>query len=121
MGWKDPLEKGMATHSIILAWKILWAWQASVNGSDTCVRQESDPTEQLTFSLSLFCYRPGPWLSVVSLLPQFTLTFILSGHYYPHFTKDKTETKINQIGVQDYPVAELGLEPRASEHQSLSF
>ena len=24
MGWEDPLEEGMATHSIILAWKILW-------------------------------------------------------------------------------------------------
>ena len=25
LGWKDPLEKGMATHSSILAWKIPWA------------------------------------------------------------------------------------------------
>ena len=24
MGWKDPLVKGMATHSSILAWRILW-------------------------------------------------------------------------------------------------
>ena len=24
LGWKDPLEKGKATHSSILAWKILW-------------------------------------------------------------------------------------------------
>ena len=24
LGWKDPLEKGMATHSSILAWKISW-------------------------------------------------------------------------------------------------
>ena len=24
LGWEDPLEKGMATHSNILAWKILW-------------------------------------------------------------------------------------------------
>ena len=23
-GWKDPLEKKMATHSSILAWKIPW-------------------------------------------------------------------------------------------------
>ena len=22
LGWKDPLEKGIATHSSILAWKI---------------------------------------------------------------------------------------------------
>ena len=24
LGWKDPLEKGMATHSSILAWRIPW-------------------------------------------------------------------------------------------------
>ena len=24
LGWKDFLEKDMATHSSILAWKILW-------------------------------------------------------------------------------------------------
>ena len=24
LGGKDPLEKGMATHSIIFAWKISW-------------------------------------------------------------------------------------------------
>ena len=25
LDWEDPLEKGMATHSSILAWKIPWA------------------------------------------------------------------------------------------------
>ena len=24
LGWEDPLEKEMAAHSSILAWKILW-------------------------------------------------------------------------------------------------
>ena len=24
LGWEDPLEKGTATHSSILAWKIPW-------------------------------------------------------------------------------------------------
>ena len=24
LGWKDPLEKEMTTHSSILAWEILW-------------------------------------------------------------------------------------------------
>ena len=23
-GWEDPLEKGMATHSSILAWRMSW-------------------------------------------------------------------------------------------------
>ena len=25
MDWEDPLKKGMATHSDILAWRISWA------------------------------------------------------------------------------------------------
>ena len=24
LGWEDPLEDGLSTHSIILAWKISW-------------------------------------------------------------------------------------------------
>ena len=34
LGWKDPLQKGMATHSGILTWRIPWtrgAWQATVH------------------------------------------------------------------------------------------
>ena len=35
LGWKEPLEKGMATHSCILAWRIPMdrgAWQATGSG-----------------------------------------------------------------------------------------
>ena len=44
MGWEDPLEKEMATHSSILAWKShgLGAWQSTVHGV-----AESDVTEGL--------------------------------------------------------------------------
>ena len=34
LGWKDPLEEGMATHSSTLAWRIPMdrgAWQATVH------------------------------------------------------------------------------------------
>ena len=34
LGWEDPLEEGMATHSIILAWRIPMdrgAWRATVH------------------------------------------------------------------------------------------
>ena len=24
LGWEDPLEEGMVTHSSVLAWRILW-------------------------------------------------------------------------------------------------
>ena len=29
LGWEDPLEEGMATHSSILAWRIPWTENAS--------------------------------------------------------------------------------------------
>ena len=35
LGWEDPLEEGMETHSSILAWKIptdRGAWQTTVHG-----------------------------------------------------------------------------------------
>ena len=35
LGWEDPLEEGMATHSSFLAWRILMdggAWRATVHG-----------------------------------------------------------------------------------------
>ena len=28
LGWEDPLEKAMATHSSILAWRIPWSEEA---------------------------------------------------------------------------------------------
>ena len=35
LGWENPLEEGMATHSSILAWRIPMdrgTWQAAVHG-----------------------------------------------------------------------------------------
>ena len=35
LGWEDPLEEGLATHSSIFAWRIQMdrgAWQAAVYG-----------------------------------------------------------------------------------------
>ena len=43
LGWEDPLEKGMATHSSILAWRI--SWTEEPGSSWGC--KESDMTEQL--------------------------------------------------------------------------
>ena len=48
LGWEDPLEKEMATHSSILAWRI--PRQRSLVGSSPWGRKESDKTERLTLS-----------------------------------------------------------------------
>ena len=45
LGWEDPLEDGLSTHSIILAWKISWTEEPSELQS--MESQESDTTEQL--------------------------------------------------------------------------
>ena len=44
LGWEDPLEKGMATHCNILAWRIPWIEEPG---------KELYTTEQLPLSLSL--------------------------------------------------------------------
>ena len=43
LGWEDPLEKGMAAHSSILAWRILWTEEPG--GYSPQGRKESDTTE----------------------------------------------------------------------------
>ena len=41
LGWEDPLEKGMATHSSILAWRIPWT-EAIVHGAANSWTQLTD-------------------------------------------------------------------------------
>ena len=50
LGGEDPLEKGMATHTSILAWRIPWTEEPR---ELFCPwgQKESDATEQLSFTL----------------------------------------------------------------------
>ena len=41
LGQEDLLEKGMATHSSVLAWRIPWTYSS-------CDHRESDMTERLS-------------------------------------------------------------------------
>ena len=55
LGWEDPLEKGMATYSSILSWRILMdrgAWQATVHED----HRESDVNEQLSTHINTYIY-----------------------------------------------------------------
>ena len=47
LGREDPREKEMATHSSILAWRILWTEE--LGGLLSTGRKESDTTERLHF------------------------------------------------------------------------
>ena len=47
LGWEDPLDEGIATHSGILTWRIpidRGSWWATVHGVE-----ELDMTEQISF------------------------------------------------------------------------
>ena len=58
-GWEDLLEKAMATHSSILAWKFPWMEEPTVQvGYSPWGHKESDTTERLHFSLYR-CRRPN--------------------------------------------------------------
>ena len=44
LGWENPLEKGMTTHSIIFAWIILWTEEPGATAHGVA---ESNTTERL--------------------------------------------------------------------------
>ena len=48
LGWEDPLEEEMATHSSILAWKIPWTEEPVGYGPES--HKEPDVTEQMSIS-----------------------------------------------------------------------
>ena len=49
LDWEDPREKGMATHSTILAWRIPWTEEPG--GLKFMALQTVRQTKQLTLSL----------------------------------------------------------------------
>ena len=52
LGWEDPLKKGVATHSSILAWKIPWSEEPDRLQS---VGSQPDTTKRLHF-LSFYSF-----------------------------------------------------------------
>ena len=65
LGWEDPLEKGIATHSSILTWKIPWTEGPGRLQRVARARKGSSRTELLALSLSHFC--PGSPTLLISL------------------------------------------------------
>jgi len=49
LGWEDPLEEDMATHSSILAWRIPWTEEPV--GLQSMGLQRVNVTERLTLSI----------------------------------------------------------------------
>ena len=69
LGWEDPLEEEMATHSSILAWKIPWTRNLVGYSPQSC--QELDMTERLSSTCTML---------TVSY-PRVTNKLICSPHY----------------------------------------
>ena len=65
LGWEDPLKKGKATHSSILAWRIPWG------------RKESDMTERLSLSV-LHTAIKGSCGKVHQIMPLRSSDFVLA-------------------------------------------
>ena len=49
LGWEDPLEKGLAPHSSILAWRISWTEEAGELQSMRSQRIEHDSSSHFHF------------------------------------------------------------------------
>ena len=54
LSWEDPLEKEMATHSIIPAWEFPWTEESGRLSPWGC--KESDTTEQLNTFIIILKY-----------------------------------------------------------------
>ena len=78
LGLEDPLEKGMATHSSILAWRIPWAEEPG--GPQSMGSKESDMTKShtcvLLVDLEWECL-PGIF-TLFNLISNFVLVILYS-------------------------------------------
>ena len=57
LGGEDPLEKEMATHSSILAWRMPWVEE--LGGLQSTGHKESDTTERLHFHFQITIMEPA--------------------------------------------------------------
>ena len=99
LDWEDPLEKEMATHSCILAWKI--PWMRSLVGYSPRDRKESDTTERLHFRAKLILIRLRK-VSMHTAIPEVTIHTHTHTHTHRNIARKsidklKVNTKIIQI------------------------
>ena len=105
LGWEDPLDKGLATYSSILVWRIPWTEDLGVLQSMD--HKESDMTEWLTLSLTIYTSKNAHHQKNLQTInagkvdkkkPSYTVfeTLIWSnyGEYYGHSLKKKKKLKI---------------------------
>ena len=86
LGWKDPLEKGMATHSSILAWRIPWTEEPG--GLESMGFERVRHSWATNIFTSLFTLRRPTFLGFhstilfwISLLPLWLTGFTYVSHH----------------------------------------
>ena len=108
LGREDPLEKGMATHSSILIWRIPWTWEPGWLQLRGC--KESDVTEQLTHTHTQTHthYRTTPWklktsqilllnLCLLANLENYTTLYIMMQFSVDFHTYENTYISLNHM------------------------
>ena len=53
LGWEDPLEEGMATHSSVLAWRIPWTEEP---GRQQFIGHKESDTTEVTEHTFIYVY-----------------------------------------------------------------
>ena len=113
LGWEDPLEKEMATHSSILAWRIPWMEEPGGLQSTGSQRVEHDWATSLSFSLvakwetiCLHCrrfrrYGFDPWVRMIPWRRAWKLT--------PVFLLGKSHEQRNLVGYGPWGCKELDM------------
>ena len=78
LGWEDSLEKGMATHSSILVWRIPWTEEPGGVQSMGSQRAGHDwATKTFTFNNNRVCYLRSTYYVPVAKQSTFMYIFLI--------------------------------------------
>ena len=79
--WEDPLEKEMATHSSIPAWKIPWTEEQRLNKNNSFILILKKLPNYIPNYVNLTCQSfnnlPFPYITIIIILVKVTLSFKL--------------------------------------------
>ena len=71
LGWEDPLEEGMATHSSILAWRIPWTEEPSSLRPWVHKKIVTEVTEHAPTHAGFLCTSENHWKEDSGILIEY--------------------------------------------------
>ena len=89
LGWEDLLEKGMATHSSIFAWRLPWIKEPG--GIQSMGHKEPDTTERLTLHYIIYLEEQISHLLIIFFIHP----YLPRAYTYRHYLGAK-DTMIKQ-------------------------